>query len=301
MAKESRIRYALQKHLEWIEARLKILDDKRDEIENMLKNLGEPPYCCCKAGEEAKNVKIKQKINQQQSKSQDEDENKVKTTSKLTPYVCRYLRHKFILQNLLDQIQLDTNENSLHALRHQKADLHFHPIQKTYFDFSKKRPENLKYTQQLANPKPIFLQHAIDNFSNFMSHDKRERIKCQLKCNSFNKGMMRPEDLEDKVREKIKPKPKMKNIGEKIKHQLSKQLYELLAKFLKKKMIKEMARDRTSKIVVSQPFREMEKTIVAFLIAVNGSPKSKQECEMYKKFSSIIGEFLMKALKETIK
>lgn len=239
---------------------------------------------------------LQEEINQQQQSQSPKF--KEETLKAISPYLARFLRHKFILENYLQQIEEENEKHpSLHTQSHKNADDHFHPPEKTYFDFSKKGTADLKYHEALARPKQVCLQSTLDKFSNFMCVDKQERIKCQL---NIQRRILRPEDLEDIVRGVQKPKPKIQNRTAKMKCELSKQIYDQVAKILKKKTAREMARAMKKPKAISQPFREVEKTIFMLLMSINGIPRSHQECEMYNNFTSVIMEFLMKALQKKL-
>lgn len=318
MAKKAHMRDALKKLNENIKANLKIKYGEKKEIEEIIKALKEGKDCLLPqkikstTTEDSKiegdiiGADIKKDANSKKARKdakgddnlQQNDADVPDGTQKLTPYLCRYLRRKINLEKSLKKIKNETVE-TVHDQSHKNSDAHFFPPHRQYFDFSIKREQNLEHTNKLAKPKTYVLQGTLNEFSKFMSHDKREGIKCTL--NARMSQMMRPEDLEAQVREIPKPTRKRKNQNQacKLKNRVSKQLYEQLAKTLKKKIAEKMAQNRRG-LAITQPIREVEKTIYMFLMAINGTPRSNQECEMYKKFTSVISEFLLSALQEKV-
>lgn len=71
----------------------------------------------------------------------------------------------------------DKNQ-TFHVLNHKVADEKSR--MRTFFDFEKKGPANLKYTETLAQPKKILLQSTFERFAKFMSSDKQKRILCHM-------------------------------------------------------------------------------------------------------------------------
>jgi hypothetical protein len=211
---------------------------------------------------------------------------------RLTPYLCRYVRHKKILQSYLDEVEKETVE-TVHDQSHKNADAYFFPHKKLSFKF-KKGTANVEYAARLATPKKTHVKGTLDEFSQHLSSERLEGLKSRLGIEGF-----RPEDFEANVRVAPKPKPKIRNLSCKIKNQLSKQIYEQLARILKKKIAREMARSKREK-AVTQPMREIERKIFTMLMEMNGTPRSKQECEMYTKFTGVISGFLLKSLQKNL-
>lgn len=294
IAHEKRMRAALEKHLTWIEEKLKIKGIEKDEIEKVLwemKNEGES------SEEDPQGFQVT-KGNTSKGGEEDEeaDEVQYENKSRFAGYARRYVNLKFNLERLLATLDSQTDEDKnqvFHALACKRSD----NMTSTVFDFSKEGPADLKYTEMLAQPKKILLKSTYESFAKVMSCEKQRRILCQL---SKVREPSRPEDLEASVRGVVKSKRKSRCVAGKIKLQVARQLYDELSRVLKKKIALEMSKAATP-TPVSVPFREIEKTILTILMIINGSPRSSQECNMYHKFASILRNFIVEALQKDLK
>lgn len=282
------MRAALEKHLTWIDEKLKIAKgEERKEIERAL-------------GACEKEFVAVGDVDNNNNDDEGEDEENEDDSEKRMSYIHRYVRHKFILERLIDSLatQDDEDRNQVfHVINHSKnASQEF-----LHFDFNKRRPANLKHTASLAIPKKVVLQSTLDSFARLMSCDKKKRILCQL---SKSREPTKPEDFEEKVRvlsdAATKKRKCRQNLGEKMKLQVAKKLYEDIVRILKKKISKKMC-EKGGRQTVTQPFREIEKTILMTLMIMNGMPRSNRETEMYTKFTSIVSNFLIDALQKEAK
>jgi hypothetical protein len=284
IATEARMRAALEKHLSWIDEKLKIDGKEREEIEGAL-------WACEKefvVGDDAG-----------EGENEEGEDESAKGSKKNKAYIQRYVRHKFILERLIDSLSAQDDEDRnqvFHVINHNR---NANDEECLHFDFNKKRPANVKHTASLAKPKKIVLQSTLDNFGKLMSCEKQKRILCQL---NKSREPSKPEDFEEKVRVPCyaAKQQKCRNLGERIKLQVAKKLFENISRIVKKKISKKMS-NKNVKSPVTQQFREMEKTILMTLMIINGVPKSYHEIQIYNKFTSIVSQFLITALKSQTK